>query len=144
MNDHRALLDRIAEAIGVRRRTLLVIVGALLFCLTAPLAVQGVVVRYAVRTAASAKNTAEIADAVTNPNCDIRREACRRANLQRRSQGSVVPDIEEVSVIASYCGHVPDNDTLTEVRACVESEFRRLTGRAPQLQPVTTTTRPGG
>lgn len=152
MNDTRALLDRIADALGVRRRTLLVVIAALLFCLTAPLAVQGVVVRYAVRTASSAKaaakdakSTAEVADAFSNPNCDARRPACQRANAQRNGQGSVVPDLEEVSVIASYCGHVPDNYTLAEVRSCVQTEFLRLRGRPPQLQPsATTTTEPGG
>lgn len=110
--------------------------------LTAVAMVLGTVASDARNAAGDAKETAEIARAVTDPNCNPKVPACKRANAQRRGQGSVVPDIEEVSVIASYCGHVASNDTLAEVRSCVESEFRRLTGRAPQLQP--TTTIPGG
>lgn len=95
------------------------------------------------QAAADAKRTALIADAATNPQCDTSSEACRRANAQRQGEGNPVPDIEEVSVIASYCGHIAANDTLAEVRDCVRAEFQRLAGRPLQLTrpPTTTTTR---
>lgn len=118
------------------RHTHPVIVVTVIACFSVMLATQGLVVRKATHAANDAAETAATVRDVTDPACDQRRPACKRA----QQQSSVVPDLEEVSVIASYCGHVPVNDTLPEVRACVEAEFRRLTGRPPMLTSSTTTT----
>lgn len=118
----------------------------LVFCMTLVLAVQGLGLRYVVHTAKDAKETAEIAEAVTNPECDTKVKACRDANERRRQQGNPVPDIEEISVIAAFCGsvddngdHRPDNATYDEVKSCVDAAFKRITGRT-RLSPATTTT----
>lgn len=127
---------------AAERHTHPVMIVAIIVAFTAVAFVLGNYSSKVGQAASDAKETAEIARAVTDPACDTRTEACKRANKQRQGQGSVVPDLEEVSVVASYCGHVPTNDTLPKVRACVLAEFQRLRGRPPQLAPTTTV--PGG
>lgn len=93
----------------------------------------------AINTSHDAQETAEIARAVTDPNCDPRVAACQRANENRARQAAVIPDINEISVIAAFCGN--QHSVLQDVRACVEREFKERTGRMTSVGPTTTTTR---
>lgn len=117
------------------------IIVTVIACFAVMLATQGLVVRKAGNAAAEAKETAAIARDVTDPNCDTTRASCRAAQARQGGQGTVVADINDVSVIGAYCAQ--QHDELDAVRTCVGQEFTRLTGR-PVAIATTTTTAPGG
>ena len=110
-------------------------------CFAVVLATQGLVVRKASDAAQDAREGVDLIIDVTDPSCDRERPACKRAVEQRAGQGKLVSDIEEVSVVGSFCAH--QHIELDAVRSCVEREFRERTGRSP-ANARTTTTRPGG
>lgn len=41
-----------------------------------------------------------------------------------RSQSAAVKTINEMSVYAAYCAHKPDNDTVQEIKSCIEQELK--------------------
>lgn len=124
-----SLLDRIATTLDISRRAVLVTVVALLLCLTLPLMSQGLVLRFVVKATNTNSTTLEEVQAATDPDCDVRVAACRRANQARSAQAAVIPDLNEVSTIAAFCGN--RYPTLTEVRTCVDREFKARTGYPP-------------
>lgn len=106
-------------------------------CFAVVLASQGLVVRKASDAAQDAQEGVNLIIDVTDPKCDRDRPACQRATEQRARQGAVVSDIEEVSVVGSFCAH--QHHELDAVRRCVEQEFRKRTGRLPATARTTTT-----
>lgn len=115
------------------RHTHPVLILVVIVCFAVIIAVLTFVASESHKAAEDARETAAIARAVTDPTCDPDEPACQRAMENRQRQASAIPDINEVSVIAAYCGN--QHGTLEEVRTCVEREFKARTGRDTTVGP---------